>query len=58
VRGEHLGLAGSEQGRDVIAYRPTPGDEELWYFQCKPYACVRAKTPKGEVGRTCSWHCL
>jgi hypothetical protein len=30
-RAEHLGAAGSEQGRDVIAWR---GDE-LWTFQCK-----------------------
>ena len=30
-RAEHLGAAGSERGRDVIAWR---GDE-LWAFQCK-----------------------
>ncbi len=30
-RAEHLGAAGSEQGRDIIAWR---GDE-LWAFQCK-----------------------
>lgn len=30
-RAEHLGAAGSEQGRDVIAWR----EGELWAFQCK-----------------------
>ena len=51
VRGEHLGLAGSEQGRDVIAYRPTGHEEELWYFQCKRYRSIRAKTLKDEVDK-------
>jgi outer membrane protein assembly factor BamB len=51
TRGEHLGLAGSEQGRDVIAYRPTSQGEELWYFQCKRYASINAKTLKGEVDK-------
>jgi hypothetical protein len=30
-RAEHLGAAGSEQGRDIVAWR----DDELWAFQCK-----------------------
>jgi hypothetical protein len=30
-RVEHLGAAGSEQGRDIIAWR----DDKLWAFQCK-----------------------
>ncbi|MBN1810788.1 MAG: PQQ-binding-like beta-propeller repeat protein [Anaerolineae bacterium] len=51
TRGEHLGLAGSEQGRDVIAYKPAPQGEELWYFQCKRYASINAKTLKGEVDK-------
>lgn len=51
VRAEHLGLAGSEQGRDVIAYKPAPGGDELWYFQCKRYASIRAKTLKDEVDK-------
>jgi hypothetical protein len=51
ARAEHLGLAGSEQGRDVIAYRPAPGGEQLWYFQCKRYAAIRAKTLKDEVDK-------
>ena len=29
--GEHLGAAGSERGRDVVAWR----QGELWAFQCK-----------------------
>jgi tetratricopeptide (TPR) repeat protein len=46
-RAEHLGAAGSEQGRDVIAWR---GDE-LWYFQCKRYRSIGAATLKGEVDK-------
>ena len=30
---EHLGAAGSEQGRDVVAWK----DAQLWAFQCKRY---------------------
>lgn len=51
LRGEHLGLAGSEQGRDVIARKPTPQGEELWYFQCKRYRSIGAKTLKDEVDK-------
>jgi HEAT repeat protein len=50
-RAEHLGLAGSEQGRDVVAYRPTADGEQLWYFQCKRYATIRARTLKDEVDK-------
>ena len=51
TRGEHLGLAGSEQGRDVVAYKPTSHGEELWYFQCKRYRSIGAKTLKDEVNK-------
>jgi len=51
TRAEHLGLAGSEQGRDVVAYKPTPSGEELWYFQCKRYRSIGAKTLKDEVDK-------
>jgi tetratricopeptide (TPR) repeat protein len=51
TRAEHLGLAGSEQGRDVVAHRPTPRGEELWYFQCKRYRSINAKTLKDEVDK-------
>jgi tetratricopeptide (TPR) repeat protein len=42
LRPEHLGAAGSEQGRDVIAYRATNSGEQLWYFQCKRYQSISA----------------
>jgi hypothetical protein len=42
LRSEHLGAAGNEQGRDVIAYRKTDGGEQLWYFQCKRYKEIGA----------------
>ena len=42
LRPEHLGETGSEQGRDVIAYRKTKDGEELWYFQCKRYQTINA----------------
>jgi HJR/Mrr/RecB family endonuclease len=42
LRAEHLGAAGSEQGRDVIAYRATTSGEQLWYFQCKRYLTISA----------------
>ena len=42
LRPEHLGAAGSEQGRDVIAYRATDSGEQLWYFQCKRYQSISA----------------
>jgi hypothetical protein len=51
TKAEHLGLAGSEQGRDVVAYKPTPQGEELWYFQCKRYRSINARTLKDEVGK-------
>ncbi|HKP86004.1 MAG TPA: restriction endonuclease [Blastocatellia bacterium] len=49
LRPEHLGAAGSEKGRDVIAYRATDNGEQLWYFQCKRYQTVSAATLIEEV---------
>lgn len=49
LRAEHLGEAGNEQGRDVIAYRPAQNGEQLWYFQCKRYKSVGATTLTDEV---------
>jgi NACHT domain-containing protein/restriction endonuclease len=49
LRPEHLGAAGSEQGRDVIAYRATDGGEQLWYFQCKRYKDIGAATLIKEI---------
>ena len=42
LRAEHLGESGNEQGRDVIAYKPTEAGEQLWYFQCKRYSTISA----------------
>jgi hypothetical protein len=49
LRPQHLGEAGSEQGRDIVAYRPTDAGEELWYFQCKRHKHIDAPTLKREV---------
>jgi tetratricopeptide (TPR) repeat protein len=49
LRPEHLGEAGSDQGRDVIAYRATESGEQLWYFQCKRYRTISATTLIKEV---------
>jgi len=49
LRPEHLGAAGSEQGRDVIAYRATESGEQLWYFQRKCYKTISAATFIKEV---------
>ena len=50
-RPQHLGEAGSEQGRDVVAHKPMDGGEELWYFQCKRYKRIDAPTLKREVDK-------
>lgn len=49
LRPEHLGVAGNEQGRDVIAYRASDGGEQLWYFQCKRYQTLCPATLIAEV---------
>src|SRR2546425_321971 len=49
LRPEHLGGAGSEKGRDVIAYLATDSGEQLWYFQCKRYQTIGATTLIKEV---------
>jgi tetratricopeptide (TPR) repeat protein len=49
LRPEALGVAGNEQGRDVIAYRATDSGEQLWYFQCKRYQTISAATLTKEV---------
>jgi len=51
LRPQHLGEAGSEQGRDVVAYRPADAGEELWYFQCKRYKRIGAATLNKEVDK-------
>jgi restriction endonuclease Mrr len=49
LQAEHLGETGSEQGRDVIAYKPTASGEQLWYFQCKRYQTINAAALINEV---------
>ncbi|HEY6328298.1 MAG TPA: restriction endonuclease, partial [Blastocatellia bacterium] len=46
---EHLGEAGSEQGRDVVAYCDTPAGRQMWYFQCKRCQRISAATLTREV---------
>jgi hypothetical protein len=46
-RAEHLGAAGSEQGRDVIAW---DGDK-LWAFQCKRVQTFPPKSALAEVDK-------
>jgi tetratricopeptide (TPR) repeat protein len=35
----------------VIAYKPAPEGEQLWYFQCKRYRSINAKAFKAEVDK-------
>ena len=49
LRPQHLGEAGTEQGRDIVAYKPTLAGEQLWYFQCKRYSKVNATILIAEV---------
>ena len=44
-RAEHLGAAGSEQGRDIVAWR----DGALWAFQCKRVRRFGPKDALAEV---------
>jgi hypothetical protein len=46
-RAEHLGAAGSEQGRDVVAWC----DDELWAFQCKRVRRFGPKAARTEVSK-------
>lgn len=49
-RGEHLGAAGSEQGRDVLAWK----DGECWAFQCKRYKVFGAADAFKEIEKIAS----
>lgn len=51
LRAEHYGLAGTEQGRDIVAYLQTDDGENLWYFQCKRYREIYASTLKQDVDK-------
>jgi hypothetical protein len=46
-RAEHLGAAGSEQGRDLIAWR----DDRLWAFQCKRVQTFGPKQALAELDK-------
>ena len=35
----------------MVAYKPSPQGEELWYFQCKRYRSISAKLLKDEVDK-------
>jgi Restriction endonuclease len=50
-RPQHLGAAGSDQGRDMIAYKSADVGEQLWYFQCKRYQRVGPKTFIEEIDK-------
>jgi hypothetical protein len=49
AKAERLGEAGSEQGRDVVAYLEAPTGKQMWYFQCKRYQTISAATLIKEV---------
>lgn len=51
LRAEHYGLAGSEQGRDIIAYLTTEAGEELWCFQCKRHKRIDTPSLTREVDK-------
>jgi len=51
LRPQHLGEAGSEQGRDIIAYKPADAGEQLWYFQCKHKKRISADILKIEIDK-------
>src|ERR1051325_3251207 len=50
-RVQHLGDAGSDQGRDVSAYEHTGTGEALTYFQCKRYNQISASILTAEVDK-------
>jgi len=49
-RAEHLGAAGSEQGRDIVAWR----EGQLWAFQCKRVRSFGPKDALKEVEKVLS----
>jgi hypothetical protein len=46
-RAEHLGAAGSEQGRDIVAWHL----DQLWAFQCKRVQHFGPKSAEAEVDK-------
>jgi hypothetical protein len=50
-RAEHYGQGGNDQGRDIVAFHRTDGEERRWYFQCKRYKELGASLLKAEVDK-------
>ena len=48
---QHFGQAGGEQGRDIVAHKPTDAGKELWYFQCKRHKHISTSSLKKEVDK-------
>lgn len=49
---EHVGLGGSDHGRDLMAYRRDPsGKRERWYFQCKRRKEVSPAALAGDIDK-------
>jgi hypothetical protein len=51
LRPQHPGEGGSEQGRDVVAYKSTDAGDELLDFQCKRHKRISSPTLKKEVDK-------
>ncbi|MFZ0751234.1 MAG: restriction endonuclease, partial [Pyrinomonadaceae bacterium] len=51
LRPQHFGDAGSDQGRDVVAYKKGEAGDELWYFQCKRYQKISSRLLQDEVDK-------
>ena len=50
-RAEHYGLAGSDQGRDVMAYRRVMGVSQRWHFQAKRMARPTVAALRTEIDK-------
>jgi hypothetical protein len=53
-RAEHYGLAGSDQGRDITAYRRVQGVSQRWYFQAKRMARPTTAVLRSEIDKISS----
>lgn len=50
-RAEHLGSSGSDGGRDIMAFKPQGGDDQLWYLQCKRRARITVADLRSELNK-------
>ena len=48
---QYLGEAGSDQGRDITAVKPTDSGPQIWAFQCKRYERIGATVFQNEVDK-------